>query len=328
MKEMFKNYNLQLFANPNTQTTASAGLSDEMKIYYSDYLIDNAEPNLVHDQFGQKHPIPKNGGKTIEFRKFVPLGKALTPIQEGVTPDGKSLSVTKIEATVDQYGDYVTLSDLVQLTAIDNMLLETTKLLGHQAGQTLDTVTREVLNGGTSAIYAGGKEARASLDDTCKLTVTDIYKAARFLKTQNAPKIEGGYVAIIHPDVAYDLMRDEEWVDVHKYSATKEIFEGEIGKIAGVRFVETTEAKIFAKAGASGKDVYSTLVLGANAYGVTELTGGGLQHIVKQLGSGGTSDPLNQRGTAGWKATKVAERLVETYMVRIESTSTFDSGAN
>ena len=322
-------YNLQLFAgNLNTNTTASAGLSDEMKTYYSDYLIDNAQPELVHDQFGQKHPIPKNGGKTIEFRKFIPLGKALTPIVEGVTPDGQSLSVTKIEATVEQYGNYVTLSDIVQLTAIDNTLVETTKLLGAQAGMTLDTITREVLNGGTSVIYAGGKEGRASIDANSKLTVDDIYKAARFLKTQNAPKIDGSYVAIIHPDVAYDLMRDEEWVDVHKYSETKEIFEGEIGKIAGVRFVETTEAKIFADAGASNRDVYSTLVLGANAYGVTELEGGGLQHIVKQLGSGGTSDPLNQRGTAGWKATKVAERLVETYMVRIESASTFESGAN
>ena len=322
-------YNLQLFAgNLNTNTTASAGLSDEMKTYYSDYLIDNAQPELVHDQFGQKHPIPKNGGKTIEFRKFIPFGKATTPLVEGVTPDGGSLSVTKIEATVDQFGYYVTLSDIIQLTAIDNTLVETTKLLGAQAGMTLDTITREVLSGGTSVMYAGGKEAREALDETCKLTVDDIYKAARFLKTQNAPKIDGSYVAIIHPDVAYDLMRNDEWIDVHKYSDTKEIFEGEIGKIAGVRFVETTEAKIFADAGASNRDVYSTLVLGANAYGITELTGGGLQHIVKQLGSGGTSDPLNQRGTAGWKATKVAERLVETYMVRIESASTFESGAN
>ena len=321
-------YNLQFFANPNTNTTASEGLSDEMKTYYSDYLIDNAQPELVHDQFGQKHPIPKNGGKKIEFRKFLPFAKATTPIQEGVTPDGQSLSVTKIEATVDQYGAYVTLSDIVQLTAIDNTLLETTKLLGSQAGMTLDTITREVINGGTSVIFAGGKEGRASLDETCKLTVDDIYKAARFLKTQNAPKIDGSYVAIIHPDVAYDLMRDDEWIDVHKYSETKEIFEGEIGKIAGVRFVETTEAKIFADGGKDGRDVYSTLVLGANAYGVTELTGGGLQHIVKQLGSGGTADPLNQRGTAGWKATKVAEILVENYMTRIESCSTFESGAN
>lgn len=326
---MLEKFNLQMFAgNLNTNTTISAGLSDEMKTYYSDYLIDNAQPELVHDQFGQKHPIPQNGGKTIEFRKFLPLGKALDVIVEGVTPDGQSLTVTKLEATVAQYGNYVTLSDIVQLTAIDNVLVETTKLLGAQAGATLDTITREVLNGGTNVIYSGGKEARTSLTADCKLTVDDIYKAARFLKQQNAPKIEGGYVAIIHPDVAYDLMRDEEWIDVHKYSATTEIFEGEIGKIAGVRFVETTEAKIFADGGASNRDVYSTLVLGANAYGVTELSGGGLKHIVKQLGSGGTSDPLDQRGTAGWKATKVAVRLVENYMTRIESASTFESGAN
>lgn len=327
MEKLFMN--LRLFdGNLNTQTTDTETLSVEMKTYYSDYLIDNAQPNLIHDQFGQKHPIPKNGGKQIEFRKFMPFNKATTPLTEGVTPDGGSLSVTKVNATVEQYGFYVTMSDVLMLTAIDNTLLETTKLLGSQAGVTLDTITREVINGGTSVMYSGGKEARSALDDTCKLTVDDIYKAARFLKTQNAPKIDGSYVAIIHPDVAYDFMRDEEWIDVHKYSATTEIFEGEIGKIAGVRFVETTEAKIFAGAGAGGKDVYSTLVLGANAYGVTEVTGGGLQHIVKQLGSGGTADPLNQRATAGWKGIKTAERLVENYMIRIESASTFDSGAN
>ena len=321
-------YNLQLFADLNTNTTLSAGLSDEMKTYYSDYLIDNAQPELVHDQFAQKHPIPKNGGKNIEFRKFVPFDKATKTLTEGVTPVGGTLSVTKVEATVDQYGFYVTLSDILQLTAIDNTLVETTKLLGSQAGMTLDTVTREVLAGGTNVIYAGGKEARAALDASSKLTVDDIYRAARFLKAQNAPKIEGSYVAIIHPDVAYDLMRNEEWIESHKYAATTELFEGEIGKIAGVRFVETTEAKIFADAGKESRDVYATLVLGANAYGVTEIEGGGLQHIVKQLGSGGTSDPLNQRATAGWKAIKTAERLVENYMTRIESCSTFESGAN
>ena len=334
MKELFiMSAMLQMFAEDthgfdmNTQTTETGGLSVEMKTYYSDYLIDNAKPNLVHDQFGQKHAIPKNGGKTIEFRKFTPFSKATTPLVEGVTPDGGSLSVTNLTATVHQYGYYVTISDILQLTSIDNTLVETTKLLGGQAGSTLDTITREVLNGGTSVMYSGGKEARKSLADGDKLTVDDIFRAARFLKTQNAPKISGSYVAIIHPDVAYDLMRNEEWIDVHKYSATTEIFEGEIGKIAGVRFVETTEAKIFAK-GAGEKDVYSTLVLGANAYGVTEVTGGGLQHIVKQLGSGGTADPLNQRATAGWKAIKTAERLVENYMIRIESVSTFDSGEN
>ena len=320
-------YNLQLFAE-NTNLTTSAGLTDEMKTYYSDYLIDNAQPKLVHDQFGQKHPIPKNGGKTIEFRKYSPLPKLTTPLQEGVTPDGQSLNMSTIEATVAQYGGYITLSDMLLLTAIDNNLVQATKLLGAQAGATLDTITREVLNGGTNVIFAGGKEARGDLDATSLLTVDDIKKAVRKLKNQNAETISGSWVGIIHPDIAYDLTNDPAWKDVKTYSDPDDWYEGEIGKIFGVRFVETTEAKVWAKAGKDGRAVYSTLILGDNAYGVTEISGGGLEHIVKQLGSAGTADALNQRATAGWKATKVAERLVENYMVRIESASTFNPTEN
>ena len=313
-------YNLQLFAGEaNTQTTGTASLSDEMKVFYSDYLIDNAVPKLVHDQFGQKHPIPKNGGKTIEFRKYSPLPKLTTALTEGVTPDGQTLTVSTIEATVSQYGGYITLSDVLLMTAIDNNMVQATKLLGNQAGATLDTITREVLNGGTNVIYAEGGSSRTTAG---KLTVDDIKKAARALKTQNAEKIGDSFVAIIHPDVAYDLTNDPAWQNVKEYDP-KDWYEGEIGRIAGVRFVETTEAKIFT-AGAAGTAVYSTLVLGDNAYGVTEIEGGGLQHIVKQLGSAGSSDPLDQRATVGWKATKVAERLVEQFMVRIESKSSFD----
>lgn len=314
---------LNLFA---TQTTALPGLSDEMKVFYSDYLIDMAEPELVHDQFGQKKPIPKNGGKTIEFRKYDSLAKAMTPLTEGVTPAGNALNVSTITATVAQYGDFIELSDVLLLTAIDNNLVEATRLLGSQAGRTLDTVTREVLNGGSNVMYAQGGASRTALTQANnKLTVDDIRKAVRVLKKFNAPRINGDYCAIIHPDVAYDLMSDPAWKAPHEYKDTTNLYEGEIGKIAGVRFVETTEAKIFGKAAGSGAvDVYSTLVMGADAYGVTEITGGGLQHIVKQLGSAGTADPLNQRATAGWKAMKTAERLVEQYMVRIESCSTFN----
>ena len=323
-----KFYNLQMFANANTNLTTSSGLTEEMKVFYSDYLIDNATPKLVHDQFGQKHPIPKNGGKTIEFRKYSPLPKLTTPISEGVTPDGQSLNMSTIEATVSQYGGYITLSDVLLLTAIDNNLVQATKLLGAQAGATLDTITREVLNGGTNAMFAGGKEAREDLDGSSLLTVDDVKKAVRMLKNQNAEQINGSWVGIIHPDIAYDLTNDPAWKDVKTYSDPSDIYEGEIGKIFGVRFVETTEAKVWAGAGNGGRAVYSTLILGDNAYGVTEISGGGLQHIVKQLGSAGTGDPLDQRATAGWKATKVAERLVETYMVRIESASTFDPKEN
>lgn len=406
-------WNLHLFAlntNKTTDTTATTGndLSQEMKTYYSDYLIDLAEPLLIHDQFGQKHPIPKNGGKTIQFRKYDSLPKLLTYLDEGVTPDGQKLNVGILESTVHQYGGYVTLSDVLLLTAIDNNLVQATKLLASQAGRTLDTVTREILAAGTNEYFCGGKSARSALSYTDaatndNLTVDDIRKAVRALKRQNAPKINGHYVGIIHPDVSYDLMSDPKWVNVKTYSDPEGIYEGEIGMIEGVRFVETTEAKIFhaenlggavrnltvnnasgysgaitsiafdgatvagsalvgrkiningvsatitantsstltfastnfgsiadnaaiypGEAGEAGRDVYLTLILGDDAYGVTEVTGGGLQHIVKPLGSGGTEDPLNQRATAGWKAIKTAERLVEQYMVLVESTSTFD----
>lgn len=319
--------------NVTTQTGENKDLSAEMKTFYSDYLIDMAEPELVHDQFGQKHPIPKNGGKNIEFRKYSPLPKALTPLTEGVTPDGQKLNVGTVTATVNQYGGFIELSDILLLTAIDNNLVQATKLLGSQAGRTLDTITREVLNGGTNVQYAEGQVASrnalvggdATAENNHYLTVDAVRRAVRFLKVMNAPKINGYYAGIIHPDVSYDLMSDPKWVNVKSYSDPEGIYEGEIGRIEGVRFVETSEAKVFSGAGASGRDVYSTLILGADAYGVTEVSGGGLQHIVKQLGSAGTADPLNQRATAGWKATKVAERLVEEYMVRIETTSTFTS---
>ena len=393
-------------------------LSNDMRTYYKDYLCDNANENLVHDQFGQKHPIPKGNGKTIEFRKYSPLPKATKPLSEGVTPDGQELKVSTVSSTVAQYGGWVGIPDMLELTSIDTNMVQATEILGDQAGRTLDTVTREVLNGGTNVMYAPATKdgvstpvsARSSLTADSKLTVDIILRAAAKLKNNLAKPINGSYVGIIHPYVAYDLMRSEEWMDAHKYSAPENLFNGEVGKIGNVRFVESNEAKIFrgddllstareltvktavnggttitineeiteddaqklfgrkviiagelrevtavnkgaagsasitvdsaitasandtifpGEGGQDGISVYSTLILGANAYGVTELENGGLEHIVKQLGSAGTADPLNQRASAGWKATKTAERLVETYMIRVESCSTFaDEYAN
>lgn len=329
MKDItFTTIDLQLFAyDPQAQpanNTGASALSAEMKTFYDMTLIDEATANLVHDQFGQKRPIPANGGKTIEFRKFAPLAKATAPLTEGVTPDGKSLSVSTITAEVAQYGDFVTQTDVLELTSLDNTILEATKLLGRQAGLTLDTIVRNVLQSGTNVTYcpkigADGSEtavtSRAALDDTCQLTVDVIQQVVAKLRAQNAPTIGGKYVAIIHPYVAYDIMRDKEWIEAHKYTNATPLYEGEIGEIAGVRFVQTTEAKIYEGG------VFGSLFLGDGAYGVTEITGGGLQTIVKQKGSAGTADPLDQRSSVGWKAIKTAELLIPNYIVRVESKS-------
>ena len=321
--------NLQLFATLNTNTTVASGsmgtgavnsaLSPDMKTFYDMTLIDMAAPQLVYDQFGQKRPIPKNGGKTIEFRKFSALPKATTPIQEGITPDGGTLEVTKIEATVEQYGYYIVQSDVLELTALDNTIIEATKLLGKQAGVTLDTIVRDILMTGLNVSYAGDVAGRSNV--TANITVADVCKVVAKLRAANAPTINGDYVAIIHPYVAHDLMRDEEWIEAHKYAQPENIYAGEVGKVAGVRFVQSSEAKCF------GNGVFGCLFLGDGAYGVTEVTGGGLQTIVKQKGSAGTADPLDQRSSIGWKAMKTAEILVPEYMVRYECKSSFGAVA-
>lgn len=416
--------NIQLFAEESVNTTTDGALSPEMKTFYDKTLITLASPYLVHDQFGQKRDIPKGGGKVIEFRRFSALPKALTPLTEGVTPDGNKLNVSSVTAGVEQYGDYVEQSDVLELTAVDNTIVEVTKQLSAQAGLTLDTIVRNEVVGGTNVIYSSlqGENgvtpitSRHLINSSAPLTVKDIFKAAAELKAMNAPKIDGYYVGIIHPYVAYDLMQEagNQWMEVQKYASPENMLNGEIGCLGGVRFVESTEAKIFkgepfvgkyetlnvgtalsaasrtvelsqkltakeclllsdrriiigGKAytiasatsgtgssktsitvsssdelipvadaaegaviypGEGGKDnaaVFATMIIGADAYGVTSVNGGGIEHIVKQKGYG--NDPLNQRSSVGWKALKTAKRLVEEYMVRIESGSAFSETA-
>ena len=217
-----------------------------MKVVYDRTLLENAQPALVHDQFAQTRNIPRNGGKTIEFRKYDEFGKALTPLTEGVTPDGQTLNVTKLEATVKQYGGYVALSDLLELTAIDNNIVEASQLLGNQREEKQSqTVSREVLNAGTNVQYADGQvKSRAALTKDHKLTVTAVKKAVRFLKKQNAKKINGYYYAIIHPDCSYDLREDDRFIDAVKYKNPERIYQVRLVRSRGVRFIETTEAKI------------------------------------------------------------------------------------
>ena len=169
-------------------------------------------------------------------------------------------------------------------------------------------------------MFTGTANFRSEIYNSDTLTTKHIYKAAAELKRMNAPKIDGYYVAIIHPYVAYDLIEEagDRWLSVGEYATPNGTYVGEIGCLGGVRFVETSEAMTFVEddGTANGVTVYSTLVLGADAYGVTEMEGG-IENIIKQKGYG--NDPLNQRSSVGWKAFKAAKRLVEEYMIRIES---------
>ncbi|MBQ4153389.1 MAG: N4-gp56 family major capsid protein [Oscillospiraceae bacterium] len=311
--------------NTTVQTGEGQEMSPQMKTFYDKIVIKNAVPNLVHDQFGQKKPIPQGSGKTIEFRRLNPFPKATTPLTEGVTPDGKNLDWEKVSATVEQYGDYVTTTDMLDMTAIDSNIAEAGRVLGDQAGLSLDSVVKEILNGGTNVQYGeGAKTSRSQLTTDDVLTVKAVKRAVTTLKRFNAKRIDGDYVAIIHPDVAYDLMNDPKWEALNSYNP-KNVYAGEIGRLYGVRFVETSEAKIFEKAGANSIDVYSTLFLGADAYGTTSIEGGGLEMIIKPKGSAGTADPLNQRSSVGWKATKTACILTDAFMVRVETASQYEA---
>ncbi|MGN1419216.1 MAG: N4-gp56 family major capsid protein [Acutalibacteraceae bacterium] len=340
MNEIINILDLQIFAEPNlnVQTTGTSTLSDEMKTFYSKDLIELATANLVHAQFGEKMSIPKNGGKTVEFRQFSAFPKATTPLTEGVTPAGVPVKVTSINKTLEEFGAYTAVTDILEMTTIDPIIVEITSKHADSMGLTLDTIVRNELNTGTNVIYApnGSTEvtSRANLTGDCKMNMKLIAKAVTFLKKQNAPKFDGSYVGIIHPSVSYDIMTDENWIDVQKYSNATNIFEGEIGKLYGVRFVESTEAAVFtgSEGGKNGQAVYSCLFVGKGAYKVIDVGGSGAQIIVKGKGSAGTSDPLDQRSTIGWKIPMFGAKIViPEYLVRVECGSSFsiiDAGSN
>jgi len=321
--------------------TTTTEVTHAVNNFYDRALLDRATPLLLHNKYGQIRDIPKGNTNVIKFRKYGALAVNTTSLTEGVTPAGKQLSVTDITATVSQYGDYVTLSDFVQMTTLDPILTETAEVLGEQAGQSLDQIIRNIVAAGTSVQYCDvtAPKANAARSDVAAADVIaadEVRIAVRTLKVNNAPKItkmvnpDNGYattpvnscyVGIVHPKVAYTLKGLTGFDPIEKYARMIPggAMEGEIGRLDEVRFIETTYAKVFTGEGAGLIDVYATLILGNNAYGVTRISGEALKNIVKPLGSAGTSDPLDQRTTSGWKATLTSAILQQLYMLRLES---------
>lgn len=325
--------------------TTTTSVVPNAQAFYNRTMLERAQPAEVHGRFGQTRPIPKNSGNQAKFRRYSQLAAATTALTEGVTPAGSSLSVTDLTATLAQYGDFVTLSDMIQLTTLDPLLTETAEILGDQAGTTIDQVRRDVLVAGTSVAYSNGAN-RAAVNTI--LSAGLLKQAVRALKRQNAKKMKqamsangniatqglrASFVGIIHPDTEATLKSITGYVPLNAYPSQMAIMEDEVGYFDEIRFVSSTNAKVFANGGATGgtnvistggsnADVYATLLFGMDAYGLVPLSGESLRNIVKPLGSAGSADPLDQRSTSGWKATTTTLILNDSWMMRLEHANT------
>ena len=307
------------YTNVNTNMTTSAGIAPSLQTYYNRTLLQSFEPELVHLQFGEVYPMPQNNGMVMNMRKIVPLEAKTTELAEGNPGDGTLLSETQVTVPLKQYGDYSNFSDLFDLANIDCNLTRKVELFANAGARSIDAVARDELATCTNVIYAGGKTGRSALTSADKLSSVELRKAAKMLKKANAQRFNGYYVAIVGPETIYDLQDDENFIKVSQYCDSENIYTGEVGRLFGIRLVETSEAKIFEGAGASGADVASIIVLGKYAYGVTSWKGVKPRVIIKPSGSAGTADPLDQISSVGWKMDGFGVKLLQPeYAVRIE----------
>jgi len=320
-------------------TTTTTDIPVNLQGFYDRNLLERAKPELLYSLFGQVRPVPKNSGTRANFRRYGNLAAATTPLTEGVTPAGSKLAPTDIYVTMSQYGDFVTLSDVLLITGLDGKILDDQDLLGQQAGETIDIVHRTALMAGTSVRRASDAASRAVIDKA--LLDADIDAAIRALESNNTKKIReivtGGvkintypirqaYIGIAHTDARQDIEALAGYRDVAEYASQGDVMQAEIGATKNIRWLLTTNAQIWTGQGAaigttgllgtSNVDVYGTLIIGRNAYGSVPLQKKTIQSIIKQLGSG--QDPLNQRATNGWKAMTACKILNEDWMIRIE----------
>ena len=324
----------------NTIETSGNDFTPEKAVFYNRVFMKNHIGKLVHGQFGEKLTMPKHSGDVVNIRGLTPYPTATTPLTEGVTPQGNLMNFYYVEIMVNQYGKYTPITDFADFASRDDVLIHDAEELSSQSGRTIEEIDREALSAGLSVIYAPAvvngtvneMNSRASLGANNKFTVDCVFRGANYLEVQNAEPIGDSYVAIIHPNCKYDVINNDKFISFVQYSAATRLFKGEIGMIGNVRFVVSTFAKVWKNAGAnkSGNtgpkfDVYSTLVLGKDAYKTVEIEGEGMHTIIKPHGSGGTSDPLNQRATQGWKTTHGIGITGQTCMVRIESTATLNT---
>ena len=348
---------LQLFADAGTLVNATGNyvnagtgattnfsgndtLSAELKTFYDTELLENARMEMFYAQFGRKQPLPANRGKSVEWRKWNTFARA-SKLVEGVIPTGQKFGVSTKTGSIDQYGTYASITDRLELHAYDDVILGATEEMGASAAETQEVLIRDALLVGTNVLYCDNVKngAAASTPTSCAtmgasdtdgwalLTPDMVAKAATKLKKDRAPTINGKYYAVIHPSVAYDLRKSDAWIEVHKYAATGEIFNGEIGELHGVRFIENTFAPILGGSSYQNKSsgvTYATYFFGKDAFGIIDPEGGALEMIVHDKSEIG--GPLNQFSTIGYKfETNGATLLYPERLLRVMSVSSYSA---
>lgn len=301
-----------------TVVTNTTSIAPEIRVAYERTLLLAARPVLAYHQFFDPHPIPKHMGSTILLRRWELLSAATTPLTEGITPPGSAFTVTNVALSIMQYGDYIVVSDRVVWSSIDSIMTGIVDIQGQQAGNTIDQLCRDVATSGTNVRYANGRVSRATVAAGDVFTGTEIKKAVRTLQNQNAKRRGQEFVGVVHPNVEYDITQSSDWITPQYYVNPDNLYNYEIGKLWGVRFVSTTNAKVYPGAGAAGIDVYGTVIIGNAALGATEISGEAMETIIKPMGQAGF-DPLDQRGTSGWKATWGGAIQNDQFIIRVES---------
>lgn len=325
--------------------TTTVEIPSAVSEFYNRTLLERAMPYMNHDLFAQIRPLPQGNSKIAKFRRYESLSTATTPLTEGVPPSSVDPTKTDVTATIKTYGAFIEYSDDVELTNPDPLITEFNELLGEQSGETLDVLRRDVLVTGTGVSYANGS-TRAGLNSTLPLaTLRTVLRTFERNKAKYITRILSGspnvgsdaipmsFVALIHPDVALDVRQLTGFVGIEDYGQMRPIHESEVGAIPSVRmrFLINPNAKKYTGAGQASTslvntsgvaDVYATLVFAMNAFGIVPLRGAALTTHLKARGSGGTSDPLDQVGTTGWKAKTTTVILNDNFMHRIESCAT------
>ncbi|PFH12850.1 N4-gp56 family major capsid protein [Burkholderia sp. JKS000303] len=343
-----------------TAVTQYGDISPRVAAYAVSQLLKRGLPYLVLEKFGQTYPIPNNSTKVAKFRRYFLAGAtggagdgnpanafntplAITPLVEGVTPTGKKLANQDYTVTLQQYGDYLTITDVVMDTAEDQVLQQATEALGESAAQTIETIRFNVLKAGVNVFYANGS-VRTSVNTaistamqrkvTTALTrqnakrITQIVKSTPDFRTE---PVEAAFIGLVHPDLESDIRNMTGFVPTKQYG-TVTPWENEIGSVETVRYLQSTIFAPWADAGGSAgamrstsgtsADVYPVLYLGRDAYGIVPLKGKDslVPMVVNPKPAAG--DPLAQRGTVGWKAMTAAVILNDCWMARLEVAAT------